>query len=156
MYAIMLSRRVFRCLGKISLNLSLVYIKLSASRHEDYEEVQKKLGLPAHKFLKHVESRWLTLAPALLQIIEQFDGLKQYSLIHVPAKQPSILHNRTYKKINDQIKSKDILAEIHFVVAVADIFSQFLVLFQKDKSLTHILNSECVSLVLTIRRRFLK
>ena len=79
----------------ISLYISF---KLSASRHEDYEEVQRKLGLLAHKFLKHVESRWLTLAPALLRIVEQFDGLKQYFLIGVPAKQPSILHNKMYKK----------------------------------------------------------
>ena len=70
-----------------------IWFKLSPSRREDYEEVQRKLGLPAHKFLKHVELRWLTLAPALLRIVEQFDGLKQYFLVDVPAKQPSILHN---------------------------------------------------------------
>ena len=81
----------------ISLYISF---KLTASRHEDYGEVQRKLGKLPHKFLKHVESRWLTLTPALLRIVEQFDGLKQYFPVDVPAKQPSILHNKTCTKKN--------------------------------------------------------
>ena len=52
------------------------WFKLSASRLEDYEEIQGKFGLLVHKFLTHVESIWLTLAAALLEIVEQFDGLK--------------------------------------------------------------------------------
>ena len=48
---------------------------------------------------------------------------EQYFLVDVPAKQPSILHNKIYKKISDLIKCKDILAEIHFVATVADIFN---------------------------------
>ena len=76
------------------------------------EEVQRKLGLPAHKFLEHIESRWLPLAPALYRIVEQFDGLKEYFLVDVPAKQNSILYNKTYKKISDQIKHKYILTKI--------------------------------------------
>ena len=66
------------------------------------------------------------------------------------------MHYETYKKISDQIKRKDILAEIHFVGAVADIFHQFLLLFQKDEPLIHTLHSECVSLDFTIMGRFLK
>ena len=46
------------------------------------------------------------------------------------------------------MQCKDILAEIHFVAAVADIFNWFL--------LIHILHSECVSLVLTVMERFLR
>ena len=66
--------------------------------------------------MKHFESRWLTLAPtALLWIAEKFDGLKQYFFIDVPAnsKRPSLMYNKTYKKISDQIKCKNILTEIH-------------------------------------------
>ena len=69
--------------------------------------------------------------------------------------QPSILHYETYKKISDQIKRKDILAEIHFAGAVADIFHRFLLLFQKDEPLIHTLHSECVSLDFTIMGEFL-
>lgn len=84
-----------------------------------------------------------TLNQASLQIVEQFNGLKQYFLVDAPAKQPSILHNKRHKKISDQLKHKYFLAEIHFVAAVADAFSRFLlVLFQKDELSIHMLHAE--------------
>ena len=58
----MIYRRVFK-FGKdlFELVISLcIWFTLFSSRHEDYEEVQRTLGLPAHKFLKHAESKWLT------------------------------------------------------------------------------------------------
>ena len=36
------------------------WFKQSATRREDFEAVQQELGLAQHKFLKHVESRWLS------------------------------------------------------------------------------------------------
>lgn len=91
MYVIVPFRRFF------ALNASLVCIwfKLSASIYPDYKKVERKLGLLAHKFLEHVESRWFTLASLLLEIVEQVDGLKQYVFFYVSGKQ-------------------NILAEIHF------------------------------------------
>ena len=96
----MLFRRFF------ALNLSLVCIwfKLSDCICQDYKKDERNLGLLAHKFLEHIESRWLTLAPVLLQIVEQVDGLKQYFFVDISAKQ-------------------NVLAEIHFFAVVADIFN---------------------------------
>ena len=83
----------------------------------------RKLGLPAHKFLNYIE--WLTLPPVLLWIVEQFNVLKQYFLVDVPAKQSSILRNKTLK---DQWsnQTEDILAKIGFVAAVDNILTDFL------------------------------
>ena len=53
------------------------WFKLSAARREDYESVQENLGLPNHKFLKHVDSRWLSLQPSLQRICEQLRGLEK-------------------------------------------------------------------------------
>lgn len=38
-----------------------LWFKMSAARQEDYEAVQEEMGLAKHKFLKHVECRWLSL-----------------------------------------------------------------------------------------------
>lgn len=87
----MISRRVFKFgkdLSELAISLC-IWFKLFSSRHEDYEEIQRKLGLPTHKFFKHAESKWPTWAPALLNIVEQFDGLKQCFVVNVPLKQPS-------------------------------------------------------------------
>ena len=62
-----------------------LFFKLSPARKEDYKNVQKQLGIPTHAFLKHVDSRWLSLKPALERIIEQWPGLIQYFLTDLPA-----------------------------------------------------------------------
>ena len=121
-----------------------------------YEEVQRKLGLLAQKYLKYFESKWLTLAPTLFWIDELFDGLKHYFIVNVPGKQLPILHYKIYKKIFDQMKRKDSVTKINFVGAFADMSNWFIVLFLEGEPLIHILHSECASLVFTIMGRFLK
>ena len=52
------SQKDLRVFGKDLSGLVIglyIWFKLSASRREEYEEVQIKLGLPAHTFLKHFE-----------------------------------------------------------------------------------------------------
>ena len=80
------------------------------------------MGLAKHKFLKHVECRWLSLHPALLRILEQMNGLKRYFLTVLHEKQSSSTSNAQYIRIRRQLESKDLVAQIHFLVSVADIF----------------------------------
>ena len=68
MYVILLTRKGLQVFGEdlSGLFISLfMWFKVSGSRHEDYGEVQRRLVLRVNKFLKYIESRWLTLAPAL-------------------------------------------------------------------------------------------
>ena len=44
------------------------FFKLSASRREDYLAIQQKLDLEEIVFLRHVESRWLSLLPAVERV----------------------------------------------------------------------------------------
>ena len=132
-------------LPELVISLSICF-KLFTSILEDYEEVQRKLGLLAQKLLKYFDSRWLTLAPTLFWIDEQFDGPKHYFLVNVPDKQLPILHYKTYKKIFDQMKRKDSVTKIHFVGAFADMSNWFIVLFLEGEPLIHILHSQCASL----------
>ena len=124
-----------------------LFFKLSPARKEDYKSVQEELGIPTHAFLKHVDSRWLTLKPALERIIEQWPGLIQYFLTDLPAMQKSISSNTLYKKIVEKLKEHQFLPLIHFLISVASFFSKYLLIFQKDEPLIHILHTECVSLL---------
>ena len=63
--------------------------------------------------------------------------------------------HKTYKRISDQIKYKDILTKIDLVTAVIDIFNGFLGLFQMDESWIMSLTVN-VSLILTVMARFLQ
>ena len=44
-----------------------LFFKLSSARKEDYKNAQEELGMPTHGFLKHVDSRWLTLKPLIIE-----------------------------------------------------------------------------------------
>ena len=54
------------------------YFKQSSARREDYNDVQIDIGVEEHMFQRHVSSRWLTLAPVVGRILEQWDVIQQY------------------------------------------------------------------------------
>ena len=91
------------------------WFKQSAARREDFEAVQQELGLAQHKFLKHVERRWLSLLPAVVRALEQFRALQKYFLLELPRKQRSMTSNTRYIRIKSQLMSKDTVAKIHFL-----------------------------------------
>ena len=113
-----------------------LFFKKSPARKEDYENVQEELVIPSHAFLKHVDSRWLTLKPALERITEQWPGLIQYFLTDLPALQKSISPNSLYKKTVEKLKEHQFLPLIHFLISVASIFSKCLSIFQKMNHLS--------------------
>ena len=100
-----------------------MFFKLSPARKEDYKNVQEELGIPTHAFLNHIDSRWLTLKPALERIIEQWSGLIQYFLTDLPAMLKSISSNTLYKKTVKKLKEHQLLPLIHFPISLASIFS---------------------------------
>ena len=54
------------------------FFKLSPCRQEDYGEIQQKLDLDEVVFLRHVESRWLSLLPAVEKVKAQIPALLEY------------------------------------------------------------------------------
>ena len=54
------------------------FFKLSATRREDFLKIQQKLDLDEVVFLRHVESRWLSLLPAAEGVKDQFPPLLEY------------------------------------------------------------------------------
>ena len=54
------------------------FFKFSESRREDYAAIQQKLDLDEVVFLHHVESRWLSLLPAIERVRNQLPALLDY------------------------------------------------------------------------------
>ena len=133
------------------------WFKQSATRREDFEAVQQELGLAQHKFLKHVESRWLPLLPAVVQVLEQFRALEKYFLLEIPRKQRSMTNNaRSYIRIKSQLVSKDTVAKMHFLLSVGSIFEPFLKIFQSEEPLVHLLHEKFSLLLRLLMGRFIK
>jgi hypothetical protein len=131
------------------------WFKLSAARQEDYRKIQNELGLPKHKFLKHVECRWLTLAPAISRVLEQWDSLLKYFLTDL-AKEKDITKNSRYRRICNILNAKETHIQLHFVFSIADLFSSFLQFFQRKEPLIHVLYDQLCLLVKQLLNRFVK
>ena len=119
---------------------------MSAARRVDYEAVQEQMGLAKHKFLKHVECRWLSLQ----------EGLKRYCLTVLPEKQPFVTSIQRYIRITRQLQSDDLVAQMHFLISVADIFNSFLKFFQSEEPLIHFLYDQLTTLLKMLMGRFIR
>ena len=75
------------------------FFKLSASRREDYLAIQQKLDLDEKVFLRHVESRWLSLLPAVERVKGQYPALLEY-FKKLPDTDKKIKSNREIQEDN--------------------------------------------------------
>lgn len=136
-----------------SLAIDLYYFfKRSAVQSEDLKKLQLELGLADHVFLRHVNSRWLTLQSSLDRIIEQFSALKAFFKKTTNSRTESERLNR----LKAAFASNKLLSTMLFLRNVAEIFNRFLLLFQKDEPLVHILYDEMVLLIKKLMGRFME
>ena len=132
------------------------WFKQSAASSEDLEDVQQELGLAQHKFLKHVESRWLSHLPVVVRAFEQFQAPEKYFLLGLPRKQRSMTSNARYIRIKSQLMSKNTVAKMHFLLSAGGVFEPFLKFFQSEEALVHLLHEKFSLLLRLLMGRFIK
>ena len=54
------------------------FVKLSATRREDYRGVSESTDVTMHYVIKHFQTNWLSLDKVLGRIIEQYENLKEH------------------------------------------------------------------------------
>lgn len=128
-----------------------LFFKRSAVQSEELKKLQIHMGLPEHFFLRHVNSRWLTLQSSLDRIIEQFSALQTFFKKQTVSRTES----ERLSRLSAAFADHKLLAKMLFLRNVADIFNEFLTLFQKDEPLVHILYDELELLVRKLMGRFL-
>ncbi|XP_037523348.1 uncharacterized protein LOC119400398 [Rhipicephalus sanguineus] len=128
------------------------FFKNSAVQSATLKATQRFLGLPENVLLRHVSSRWLTLSSALDRFIQQHEAVKETVL---GAQQKSRAGGNIYRRLKEKLMKKDLLPKAIFLRNVADVFVEFLTLFQRREPLLHILYEEMVKLVKRILGRFL-
>lgn len=130
------------------------------SRQEAFLDAQIKVNVPQHCFVKYITSRWLTLFTAAKRLLEQWPALEQFFLRDIPKSgtpnKKKIVQTAQYKNILNQLKNSFMKAEISFVIESAAIFERFLLIFQKDEPLIHILFEEVTELTVTVLGRVCK
>lgn len=127
------------------------------SRKEDYVKSQKKVKVPEHSFIKHSQTRWLTLKEAASRLLEQWPALQDYFVKFLPLQKTNTLFNSaSCKKICSFLKKSTMRAEILFVVSSSEIFSSFCTIFQKEEPLIHALQTELDVLISKLMGRVCK
>ena len=131
------------------------FFKLSASRREDYLAIQQKLDLDEIVLLRHVESRWLSLLPAVERVKGQFPALLEY-VKKLPDTDKKIKSNERYKKIMGLLTAPETIVQLCFLQSVKPVFERFWQMFQTEGPLIHVLHQAMVDLLKQVMLRFLK
>ena len=154
--------------GKDSENLTFelhAWFKISPCKQDDFLQVafelQSMVYFSKNKalFYRHVETRWLTLVPALEKVLERWEVSKEYFLEYLPKQkgfEKGTTNNKRYKRISTLFKRENvILVQIAFLTDAVIPFQKFLTTFQFEGSLIHILFKELKSLLKSIMLRFI-
>ena len=129
------------------------FFKLSASRREDYLVIQQKLDLDEIVFLRCVESRWLSLLPAVEK--SQLPALLEY-FKKLPDTDKKINSNERYKKIMVILTAPEMIVQLCFLKSIKPVFNRFLQMFQTEGPLIHVLHQAMLDLLKQVMLRFLK
>ena len=115
------------------------FFKQWPTRKADFEEIQRKFNKKNHSFIKHVSSRWLTISDAVKRILEQIEPLNEYFLKFIPRNRQLLLKTAKYNRIQKVLKSDLTLPTLYLILESSSIFSSFLLTFQKNTPLIHII-----------------
>ena len=96
---------------------------MCATRREDYELVQEEMGLVS-------QARRMQMAFPSTGSFKNSRATERSEEVYfhrdLPKEQSPVTSNARYIRIRRQLESKDLVAQMHFVVSVGDIFNSFL------------------------------
>lgn len=113
----------------------------SACRREDYELIQIEEVVNRHVLLKHANTRWLTLKPAIERLQEQWPALVKY--FSTLEKQKSERYTRIRRTLDDPTTP----AKLAFISQMSTDFCSFETMFQANEPMVHRLFESYVQLL---------
>ncbi len=107
-------------------------------------------------FVRPVSSRWLSLGPVCLRLIDQFPALLKYFLEVLPkgANSSALCKGDRYKRIRPSLEDKFTIDHLNFIACIASTLTGFVKLFQTDAPMIHVLFDKVNELVHLIMFRF--
>ena len=135
------------------------FFKLSSARRMDYKSVEALTEVTAWYMLRYTSSRWLSLKPAALRILEQWPNILEYFLKFLPSLNifaKEIRDTGRYKRIASMLENEMTPAYLAFVVFVAQDFESFLLKFQKKEPQIHNLYGGMGSLLSSLFQKFVR
>ena len=109
--------------------------------------------------MKRTETRWLSTKYVCVRVLEQWKNLKEYLLKFLPRDktfEQRIVPTSRYKRIKTELKSALTEPYIAFCAFTTQDFEAFLVPFQNNQPMIHILYPATCELVSDIMSKFIK
>lgn len=147
-----------KALEDLIINL-YYFFKSSSARREDFEKVQNDLGLDEQlHFIRHVQTRWLTLIDALERLAARYEAAVQFFIHFIPSQPQNkdVMASERYKKIVTMLKDEETLVQLHFLISVKPVFDSYLRVFQTEGPLVHCLHQSMIDLIKMLLLRFMK
>ena len=135
------------------------FLKLSSARREDYSNLQDLTEVASQCVLRHSSVRWLTLKFVLVRIIEQWTNLTEYFCKYIPKQKEfksSIKDTKRYKNIIECLNDDLTLMFLPYVVILANEYESFLLPFQTEKPLIHMLFYGMSTLLTNLLQHFVR
>ena len=109
--------------------------------------------------LKYCSTRWLYIGKVIVRVLEQMDNLTTYFLTKLPTLQcfkgkKGVGSTARYIRIKTMSNTAELLPCMSFIVYTAEIFRPFILLFQREKALIHILHVQMRKLVEDLLHKF--
>ncbi len=137
------------------LNDVFQFFKKFPSRSADFGKIQEALQAEKLAFKRYVSNRWLSIGPVSARIIANWDCMLKYFLKTDHSK--AIKDSSMYKRICTKLTEGDImLARLHFIHSIAELFAPFLTKLQSESTLIHVLYDELAQLLRLLLQRFVK
>ena len=140
---------------------SVIYflLKLYSARREDYACLESVTNVSAAYTMKHTETRWFLMKYVCIRVLEQWKILKEYFLKLLPKDKKfkqRIVPTSKYKRIKTALESVITEPYIAFCAFTTQDFETFLVPFQNNQPMIHILYPAMYKLVSDIMSKFIK
>ena len=135
------------------------FFKLSAARREDYKEVQELTDVTAEFLLKYCSTRWLHIGHVVVRMMEQIKNVKYYFLTKLPILpgfkgKKGVANTQRYQRITKMLKNELLLPCMSFIAYASQIFKPFVLLFQNEEPLVHMLYPQMKKLVQDLLHKF--
>ena len=133
------------------------FLKHSSARREDYKSMEEITEVTTWFMLQYVNSRWLSLKPAILRILDQLPNIKEYFLRFLPNQKNfkrEIQQTDRYKRIIAVLKDKMMPSYLSFAAFAAQDFESFISKLQKREPMIHVLYSCMDTLLVNLLQKF--
>lgn len=133
----------------------------SPCKSEDFRNLASSLTKKNEAiFIRHINTRWLTLSPALTVVLARWEDCEKYFLVYLPSRKDSktVLTNQRYQRIKKcfTVHKNEMLLTIKFLLDLAPLFETYLTYFQKEDPCVHLLFPQMKHLVTGLLKRFVK